>query len=106
MSLVTKSAEEFARRAYDLNLLTQRQLESVWSELGTRSVSAADLQRVLATEVAIRTGPTIRLTSWREATEPASFTATIRSFTWSARGRLRGSTGRSLARERETRSSH
>ncbi len=47
MSMVEKSAEEFARRAFDLNLLDQRQLESVWGELGSRSVSSADLQRVL-----------------------------------------------------------
>jgi serine/threonine-protein kinase len=47
MSMVDKSAEEFARRAFDLNLLEQRELESVWAELGSRTVSAADLQRVL-----------------------------------------------------------
>jgi serine/threonine-protein kinase len=47
MSMVEKSAEEFARRAFDLNLLDQRQLESVWAELGTRSVSAEELQRAL-----------------------------------------------------------
>ena len=47
MSMVEKSAEDFARRAFDLNLLEQRQLESVWAELGTRSVSSTDLQRVL-----------------------------------------------------------
>ena len=45
--MVEKSAEEFARRAFDLNLLDQRQLESVWAELGSRSVLAEDLQRVL-----------------------------------------------------------
>ena len=47
MSMVEKSAEEFARRAFDLNLLDERQLESVWSELGTRNVSSTELQRVL-----------------------------------------------------------
>ncbi|MDG2380723.1 MAG: protein kinase [Pirellulaceae bacterium] len=47
MSMVEKSAEEFARRAYDLNLLDQRQVESVWAELGSRNVSATDMQRVL-----------------------------------------------------------
>jgi serine/threonine-protein kinase len=47
MSMVEMSAEDFARRAFDHNLLDQRQLESVWAELGTRNVSAADLQRVL-----------------------------------------------------------
>ncbi len=47
MSMVERSAEEFARRAFDLNLLDQRQLESVWGEFGTRSISATDLQRAL-----------------------------------------------------------
>lgn len=45
--MVEKSAEDFARRAFDLNLLDQRQLESVWSELGSRNVPAENLQRVL-----------------------------------------------------------
>jgi serine/threonine protein kinase len=47
MSMVDKSAEDFARRAFDLNLLDQRQLESVWAELGSRNVSSAELQRAL-----------------------------------------------------------
>ena len=47
MSMVEKSAEEFARRAFDLNLLEHRQLESVWGELGTRNVSSTELQRAL-----------------------------------------------------------
>ena len=47
MTRVEKSAEEFARRAFDLNLLDQRQLESVWGEFGTRSISATELQRAL-----------------------------------------------------------
>lgn len=47
MSMVEKSAEEFARRAFDLNLLDQRELEAVWAELGSRNISSEDLQRVL-----------------------------------------------------------
>lgn len=47
MSMVEKSAEEFARRAFDLNLLDQRQLESVWGEFGTRNISATELHRAL-----------------------------------------------------------
>jgi serine/threonine protein kinase len=47
MSMVEISAEEFAQRAFHTNLLDQRQLNSVWAELGTRNVSADDLQRVL-----------------------------------------------------------
>ena len=47
MSMVEKSAEDFAQLAYDLNLVDQRQLSSVWAELGTRNVSAIELQRTL-----------------------------------------------------------
>lgn len=45
--MVERSAEEFAQLAFDMNLLSQRELESAWSELGTRNVSAEELQRVL-----------------------------------------------------------
>ena len=45
--MVEKSAEDFAQLAYDLNLVDQRQLSSVWAELGTRNVSAVELQRTL-----------------------------------------------------------
>ncbi len=47
MSMVEKSAEDFARRAFDLNLVDQRQLEAAWGELGTHNVTAEDLHRVL-----------------------------------------------------------
>ena len=41
------TAEEFAQRAFDLNLVEQRDLESVWSHFGTHNVSAEDFQNVL-----------------------------------------------------------
>jgi len=47
MSMGDRSAEEFARRALDMNLLEHRQLEQAWGELGTRNVKPEDLQRVL-----------------------------------------------------------
>ena len=47
MTKVEKSAEEFARLAFDLTLLDQRELESVWGEFGTRNISATELQRAL-----------------------------------------------------------
>lgn len=47
MSMVEKSAEDFARRAFDLNLIDQRQLEAAWGELGTHNATAEDLHRVL-----------------------------------------------------------
>lgn len=36
------SAEQFAQRVVDVNLLDARQLESIWSEIGTREVTLQD----------------------------------------------------------------
>ena len=44
--MVDLSPEQLAQRASDLNLVDRRQLESVWSELGT-DVSMSEMQRVL-----------------------------------------------------------
>ncbi len=41
------SAEQFAQRAFDLNLLDARQLETIWSELGTRDLPATELRSLL-----------------------------------------------------------
>lgn len=41
------TAEEFAQRAFDLDLIDQRNLESVWSHFGTHNVSTEDFQNVL-----------------------------------------------------------
>ena len=41
------TAEEFAQRAFDLNLIEQRDLESVWGHFGTRNVPPEDFQNVL-----------------------------------------------------------
>ena len=45
MSLAT--AEQFGQRALDLGLLTDRQLQEVWSALGSRSHSGKDLLPLL-----------------------------------------------------------
>jgi serine/threonine-protein kinase len=45
--MVDMSAEQFAQRVVDLDLLDARQLESVWSELGTRNVSAVEFRNLL-----------------------------------------------------------
>ncbi len=45
--MVEFSAEQLAQRAFDLNLLDQRELEAVRGELGTHHASLDELQRVL-----------------------------------------------------------
>ena len=39
------TAEEFAQRAFNLSLITDRDLQKVWSHFGTRDVPLADLTR-------------------------------------------------------------
>ena len=41
------SAEQVAQRAYDLNLIDNRQLQAVWGELGTHDVPTDDLLQLL-----------------------------------------------------------
>ena len=41
------TAEQFAQRAYDLDLLDARQLETIWSELGSRYVPVSDLTSLM-----------------------------------------------------------
>jgi len=41
------TAEQFAQRAYDMNLLDERQLESAWSQCGTRDVPTAEFRNLL-----------------------------------------------------------
>lgn len=41
------SSEQFAQRAFDLNLLDHRQVESAWSEFGTRNVPIDDFRKLL-----------------------------------------------------------
>lgn len=41
------SAEELAQRAFDLGLLTERQLQDVWASIGTRHVEADEFLKVL-----------------------------------------------------------
>ncbi len=45
--MAESSAEQLAQRAFEVGLLDARQLESVWSDLGTRDVSADDMISVL-----------------------------------------------------------
>ncbi|MDA1180283.1 MAG: protein kinase, partial [Planctomycetota bacterium] len=42
-----ESADKYAQRALDLNLLSQRQLDAIWADLGTRSVTASDFRSIL-----------------------------------------------------------
>lgn len=41
------TAEQYAQRAFDLNLIDARQLESVWSHCGTHDVPAHDFLKIL-----------------------------------------------------------
>ena len=41
------NAEQIAQRALDLNLVNERQLESVWSECGSRDIPASDFRNIL-----------------------------------------------------------
>jgi serine/threonine protein kinase len=47
MSTGELTAEQLAQRAFDLNLLDERQLHDVWAELGRRNVSADELAQLL-----------------------------------------------------------
>jgi serine/threonine-protein kinase len=45
--MVELSAEEFAQRAFDLNLIDDRQLQEVWGQIGTRQLSGEEFQQLL-----------------------------------------------------------
>jgi serine/threonine protein kinase/CheY-like chemotaxis protein len=45
--MVEMSAEQFAQRVVDYDLLDARQLETIWSELGTRDVTAEEFRNLL-----------------------------------------------------------
>lgn len=45
--MVEHTAEWFARRAFDLDLVTERELDSAWAELGTRDASCRDFRKLL-----------------------------------------------------------
>jgi serine/threonine-protein kinase len=45
--MVELSAEQFAQRAFDLNLLDERQLQAVWGQIGTRQLSGEEFQQLL-----------------------------------------------------------
>ena len=44
--MLTLSAEQFAQRVTDANLLDERQLESIWTDLGSRETSAEDFKQL------------------------------------------------------------
>lgn len=41
------TAEQFAQRAFDLNLVDERQLNAVWSQCGTRDIHPAEFRNIL-----------------------------------------------------------
>jgi serine/threonine-protein kinase len=45
--MVELSAEQFAQRAFDLNLIDERQLHEVWGQIGTRQLSLQEFQQLL-----------------------------------------------------------
>src|ERR1700730_13168442 len=45
--MVELSAEQFAQRAFDLNLIDERKLQEVWGQLGSRQVSCEEFQQLL-----------------------------------------------------------
>ncbi|MEX0978834.1 MAG: protein kinase [Pirellulales bacterium] len=45
--MVELSAEQFGQRAFDLNLLDERQLQEVWGQVGTRQLSGEEFQQLL-----------------------------------------------------------
>jgi eukaryotic-like serine/threonine-protein kinase len=45
--MVELSAEQFAQRAFDLNLIDERQLQDVWGQIGTRQLSSTEFQQLL-----------------------------------------------------------
>jgi serine/threonine-protein kinase len=44
---MVESAEQLAQRAFDLNLLNQRQMEAVWGQLGSRGASLQEIEQAL-----------------------------------------------------------
>jgi serine/threonine protein kinase len=47
LAMVELSAEQVAQRAFDLNLVDERQLAEVWGQIGTRQVSGEEFQQLL-----------------------------------------------------------
>ena len=45
--MVELSAEELAQRAFDLNLISERQLKEIWAQVGSRQISLEDLKQLL-----------------------------------------------------------
>jgi serine/threonine-protein kinase len=47
LAMVELSAEQVAQRAFDLNLVDERQLQEVWGQIGTRQVTGEEFQQLL-----------------------------------------------------------
>src|SRR5262245_7986819 len=45
--MVELSAEEFAQRAFDLNLISERQLKEVLGQVGSRQISQEEMKQLL-----------------------------------------------------------
>jgi serine/threonine-protein kinase len=45
--MVELSAEQIAQRAFDLNLIDERQLQEVWGQIGSRQLSGEEFQQLL-----------------------------------------------------------
>ena len=45
--MVELSAEQFAQRAFDLDLIDERQLHELWGQIGSRQLSGSELQQIL-----------------------------------------------------------
>jgi len=45
--MVELSAEQFAQRAFDLNLIDERQLQEVWGQIGTQQITGEQCQQLL-----------------------------------------------------------
>ncbi len=45
--MVELSAEQFAQRAFDLNLIDERQLQELWGQIGSRQLSGEEFQQLL-----------------------------------------------------------
>jgi len=59
--MVELSAEQFAQRAFDVNLLDERQLQEIWGQLGTRQVSGEEFRQHLLRRGLLTTLQTERL---------------------------------------------
>ena len=70
------TAEQFAQRAFDLNLLDERQLRDIWGQFGSREVSGEEFRQFLLRRELLTN---YQANAWCAATGPAFSMATTRS---------------------------